>query len=116
MTQLKLKVGGSSEADGTAFVEAWHRIEAGDETADHVMTFQSWEGLAQVMTNERLRLLQHLHRQEQPSIMALAKALGRQYRRVHDDVTILTRSGLIERDGGGLRTRIDRIEAVIELA
>lgn len=116
MSQVKLKVGGSVEADGAAFVAAWHRIARGDTSVDHVVTFQSWEGLAQVMTAERLRLLQHLHRQEEPSIMALAKALGRQYRRVHDDVVILARSGLLERAPGAIRTRIDRIEAVIELA
>lgn len=116
MAQVKLKVGGSVEADGAAFVAAWHGIERGDTTADHVVTFQSWDGLAQVMTAERLRLLQHLHRREEPSIMALARALGRQYRRVHDDVAILARSGLLERERGVVRTTVDRIEAVVELA
>ena len=116
MTSLKLELGGSAEADGAAFIEAWHRIDRGDDAPDHVLSFQSWDALASVLTTERLRLLRHLHRQQEPSIAALAKALGRQYRRVHDDVSILADNGLLQRDGAMISTRVDRIEAVIELA
>lgn len=116
MTDIRLKVGGSAHVDGVAFVEAWHRIERGDTSADHILSFQSWETLAAILTTERLRLLRHVHGKPEPSIMALAKALGRQYRRVHDDVTVLADNGLVQRDEGGISTLVDRIEAVIELA
>ena len=39
--------------------------------------------LSKVLTGERYRLLKHVHAHPEPSISALARALGRQYRRVH---------------------------------
>jgi hypothetical protein len=54
-----------------------------------VLAFESGDGLARVMTGERYRLLRHLHKHPEPSVSALARALGRQYRRVHADVAAL---------------------------
>jgi len=41
--------------------------------------------------------------------------LGRQYRRVHDDVTILEDAGLVARSKGTVRTTADTIRAEIRL-
>jgi predicted transcriptional regulator len=67
------------------------------------------------MTGERYRLLRHLHKHPEPSVSALAKALGRQYRRVHADVAALEQTGLLDRSQGTLRTTADRIRADIRL-
>jgi predicted transcriptional regulator len=48
-------------------------------------------------------------------VNALAKSLRRQYRRVHDDVTILERAGLIDRSGGDVRATADRLSAEVVL-
>jgi predicted transcriptional regulator len=80
-----------------------------------VLAFESWEGLAQVMTGERYRLLRHVHAHPAPSVSALARALGRQYRRVHADVTALEEAGLLDRPGGTVRATADRISAEIRL-
>ena len=116
MSELKITIGGSPAADGAAFVAAWHRIAAGDTSIENTLSFQSWEALAAVMTKERLRLLRHVHLHPAPSIVALAKALGRQYRRVHEDVALLESNGLLRRDGGEIKATVDRITAMIELA
>ena len=55
------------------------------------------------MTGERYRLLRRLHSQPAKSVNALAQALQRQYRRVHEDVTVLEKAGLVERAGGQVR-------------
>ena len=55
------------------------------------------------MTPKRMALLRHLHRHPARSVKALAESLGRDYRRVHDDVTALTAIGLIVRQGTTLR-------------
>lgn len=111
----KLLVGGSIEDDAAAFVDAWHRAERGETVNQRVLAFESWEGLASVMTGERYRLLRHVHKHPEPSVSALARALRRQYRRVHADVAALEEAGLLDRSQGVVRTTTDRINADIRL-
>jgi predicted transcriptional regulator len=115
MTDLKIIVGGSIEDDAAAFLDAWHRAERGEQVNERVLAFESWEGLAAVMTGERYRLLRHLHGHPEPSVSALARALGRQYRRVHADVAALEQAGLLDRSAGEVRATADRISADIRL-
>jgi predicted transcriptional regulator len=116
MSDLKVIVGGSLAEDAAAFVGAWRGAERGEVVADHVLAFESWEGLASVMTGERLRLLRHLHAHPEPSVSALARSLGRQYRRVHGDVALLERAGLVKRTGGSVRATADTVTAEVRLA
>lgn len=114
---------GTAEDDAAAFLDAVERAERGEAVHERVLSFQSWEGLASVMTGERYRLLRHLHAHPEPSISALARALGRQCRRVHEDVTVLENAGLVARDEapvrttrqGALRVTADTIQAEIRL-
>jgi predicted transcriptional regulator len=111
-----LVVGGSLAEDAVAFVSAWHRAEKGENVAEHVLAFESWEGLARVMTGERYRLLRHLHAHPEPSVSALARSLKRAYRRVHEDVTVLEDAGLVSRDGGMVHATAGVITAEVRLA
>ena len=115
MTDMKIEVGTTLKHDATAFLAAWHRAEAGDTTTERVLAFESWDGLAHVMTGERYRLLRHLHAHPAVSVSALARDLGRQYRRVHADVAALETVGLIDRTSGKVRATVDRITAEITL-
>lgn len=72
------------------------------EAEEHI-TFENIEGLLALMTPKRMALLRHLYRHPARSVKALAESLGRDYRRVHDDVTALTAIGLIVRQGTTLR-------------
>ena len=103
------------EAVWAAFLDAWHRTEQGEKVDENILAFESWETLASVMTGERYRLLRHVHAHPEPSVSALARALGRQYRRVHADVSALEEAGLLDRSEGRVRTNIDRITAEIRL-
>lgn len=109
MGDLKVVVGGGIEDDAAAFVDAWHRAGRGEQVRERVLAFESWEGLARVLTGERYRLLRHLHGHPEASVSALARALGRQYRRVHADVAALEQAGLVDRSEGEVRTTADRI-------
>ena len=115
MTEKKVVVGGSLEDDAAAFLATWHAAEQGRLTEERVLAFESWEGLSSVLTGERYRLLRHVHEHPTASISALARSLGRQYRRVHADVAALERAGLLERVAGALRTTADKIRAEIPL-
>lgn len=68
------------------------------------------------MTDRRYELLRHLHSHPAPSIRALARDLGRDFKRVHADVVALEAIGLIERDEGMLRADYDEIRAAILIA
>jgi predicted transcriptional regulator len=76
---------------------------------ERLLAFESWEGLAQVMTGERYRLPPHLHGHPEPSVSALARALGRQYRRAHADVAPLEQAGVVGLEDGSVRALADRI-------
>ena len=115
MKKLKLIVGGGLEDDAGAFLDAWHRAKRGQKVRERAIAFESWEALASVLTGERYRLLRHLHAHPEPSVSALARSLGRQYRRVHADVTVLEEAGLLARSQGAVHTTADAIKADIRL-
>jgi predicted transcriptional regulator len=58
---------------------------------------------------KRLEILRHLHRNPEASTRSLSRALNRDYKDVHQDVTALISAGLID-DHDGLRAEYDAIE------
>ncbi len=112
----KVLVGGSLGEAARRVVEAWHRAERGERVAprDNI-TFLSWSVLAAVMTDKRHELLRYLRRHPTPSIRALSRALGRDYKRVYEDVQALAAVGLVDKDGGVLRADYDEIQASIKV-
>jgi predicted transcriptional regulator len=48
-------------------------------------------------------------------VKALAERLGRDYKRVHEDVETLTASGLLRRENGGVSAPYDAITAEMRL-
>jgi predicted transcriptional regulator len=113
--EIKVRVGGTLAQDLSAFTAAWKRAEAGDLRSERILAFESWEGLASVLTTERYRLLRHLHAHPEKSVNALAQALRRQYRRVHQDVSVLERAGLVDRSTGEVRATADKLSAEVVL-
>ena len=111
MAETKIIVGGSLQEDAGAFLDAWRRTERDESVDEHVLAFESWETLAAIMTGERYRLLRHIHAHPEPSVSALARALGRQYRRVHADVAALEAAGLVNRSEGKVRATVEKITA-----
>ena len=109
-------VGGSLSDAAQRVADAWHRAEQGGEVeAADTVTFVSWSALASVMSDRRYELLRHLHRHPAGSIRALARDLGRDFKRVHEDIKALESVGLIEREGRMLRADYTVIQASILL-
>lgn len=71
-------------------------VKTGDPV-EAVVSFATIEELRQILTDRRIELLQTLQDTTgaAESIAALAKALDRDYRTVHDDVTMLADYGLL---------------------
>jgi predicted transcriptional regulator len=102
-----------TEAMARRFIHAWHRAERGKAVDEHHISFESWAGVTSVLTPRRLELLRHLRRHPAASIAELARALGRDYKRVHADVEALAVAGLIERTPAGLRADYGEIHTRI---
>lgn len=120
MTDVEIHIGDSLGDIGRRFVNAWHRAERRELTAANAerhVTFVDLQTFSRVLSPKRVELLRHVHRSPARSVRALALALGRDYRRVHEDVEVLVGSGLLEKGEKGLRAGYDRarIEAHLEL-
>ena len=115
MSELKIHVHDTLEDMGARFAEAWRRAERGETVQERHLSFDSFETLARTLTPRRLDLLRHIHRTPAASIAALARAVGRDYKRVHEDVEALAGAGLVEReaDGTGLSAPYDAIRTTI---
>ena len=108
-------VGGTLRDAAKRVGETWNAALRGEtpEPQDNV-TFVSWSALSSVMTDKRHALLKHLHLHPEKSIRALSRNLGRDFKRVHEDVTALENVGLIEREeDGSLSARYEQIQATI---
>jgi predicted transcriptional regulator len=78
------------------------RLDRGERRRGKVhLSFENMETLLGVLSPNRWVLLRKLRSSGPSSIRALAKALERDYRGVHADVTVLIDAGLDERDEYG---------------
>ena len=110
----KIIIGGTFDQAAARFVDVWDKALRGDEIeAQDIITVVSWSQLSSVMTDKRHELLRHLHAHPTSSIRGLARELGREYKRVHADVTALVDAGLIDKDGRMLKVEYSRIESEI---
>jgi predicted transcriptional regulator len=114
--QVYLHVGESMDDVGARAVDAWHRMERGDDVDERHVSFADWETMVRVLSPKRLALLRHLHHCSARNIRALALALGRDYRRVHEDVEALEAVGLVDRDKAGLRAEYEAFDVRMRVA
>ena len=82
---------------------AWRRAERGEAVREEHLSFESLEGLLATLSPKRIELVRMVRRRPNLSIAALARELGRDYKRVHGDVRALEKAGLLEEDVSGLR-------------
>jgi predicted transcriptional regulator len=114
--QVQIHVGETMEDVGTRFVDAWHRMERGEEVNEKHVSFADWETMIRTLSPKRLELLRHVHQHPARNIRVLAQALGRDYRRVHEDVAALEAAGLLERDKEGVRAEYDAFDMHMRVA
>jgi predicted transcriptional regulator len=116
MNDIVLHVGYDPAASKARVLDAIRRAEAGVVTPESHVTFEGWDGLSRTLSGKRLELLRQLRQNAVASIAELARTLGRDYKRVHEDVEILAVAGLLERsEAGGVRAIYDEIRTVISL-
>ena len=112
--RVKLHVG-TREDMGKRFVSAWRRLERGERVRERHVTFPDLASMLNALTPKRLELLRDVHREPAPSVKALAERLGRDYKRVYEDVETLAASGLLQREDGRVSAPYDAITAEMRL-
>ena len=112
MSKTKFHIGNIDDM-GDRFVDAWKRAMTGEDVNKRHVTFSSWEAMSKAITGKRLEMLKYLRTHEEKSIRSLCHSLKRDYRRVHEDVTILRNAGLISHES--LHVECDTIEAEINI-
>lgn len=114
--QVQIHIGETMEDVGARFTDAWHRMERGEDVQEKHVGFADWETMVRVLSPKRLELLRHIHQHPARNIRALALALGRDYRRVHEDVEALETAGLLERDKEGVRAEYEAFDVRMRVA
>ncbi|MSP49692.1 MAG: hypothetical protein EXQ95_10250 [Alphaproteobacteria bacterium] len=103
-------------ASGQRFVDAWRRAERGEQVREEHLSFESLEGLMATLSPKRIELVRFIRRQPNLSIAAVARELGRDYKRVHGDVRALEAAGLLEEDATGLRAPFAGVDAQLSFS
>lgn len=86
-------------AMGERFVAAWKSGEPQDPVA--VFSFASPAQLFAVISPKRWELIEGLQKAGPSTIRGLARALARDVKRVHEDVSALVAWGIVEKDDNG---------------
>ena len=106
----------SLAASGQRFVDAWRRAERGERVQEEHLAFESLEGLLATLSPKRIELVRFVRRRPNLSIAAVARELGRDYKRVHGDVRALEAAGLLEENPNGLRAPFAGVDAQLSFS
>jgi predicted transcriptional regulator len=107
------------DAAGQSFLEALRTAQVGRPVnRPHSIGFASYAAMHRVLSPARLDIVRTMAGQGPMSIRELARRVGRDFKAVHTDVTMLINSGVVDRDGGKIVFPYDRIhfEFDIEVA
>jgi predicted transcriptional regulator len=95
--RIQRNVNAALEKMGERFVKAW---KAGESAGD-TLAFESPAALFRVLTPKRWELIERLQELGPSSVRGLARELGRDVKRVHEDVGVLIECGLVARIADG---------------
>jgi predicted transcriptional regulator len=97
---------------GERFVKAWKTGKSAGDTLE----FESPAALFRVLTPKRWELIERLQELGPSSVRGLAREIGRDVKRVHEDVGVLMESGLVGRTADGkFKVPYDVIHAEFDL-
>lgn len=102
---------------------AMRRVAGGDRTPQEPeLYFENIEELRRILTEKRLELLLAITRHRPVSVNELAGLIGRDYKNVSTDITLLERLGLVKLEASSGRGRAqtptvpyDEIQVTIDL-
>jgi predicted transcriptional regulator len=124
MRARRLNIGIRSSAERSkALRDAMRRVDRGDRTAQEPgLYFENVDELRRILTEKRLELLLAIARYRPTSVHELAGLVGRDYKNVSTDITLLEQLGLVHLEKGSSKGRAqtptvpyDEIHVTIDL-
>lgn len=107
---LKIRANASLDEALNDLKAAWMRAERGEVFNETVLSFESWEPMARILTPKRMELIHAVRETKPKSIADLARGLKRDYKRVHADVGALVKSGVLQITSKGVEAPYAAIE------
>jgi predicted transcriptional regulator len=97
MSTRRLNIGIRGGAERSkALLKAMQRVARGDRTTQEPgLYFESIEELRRILTEKRVEVLLAITRHRPTSVHKLAELIGRDYKNVSTDITLLERLGLV---------------------
>ena len=89
---------GSLDDMADRFTSALNKASKGARVKETHVTFLDVQTMLDALSPRRLDLLKHVRKHSADNLKALALALGRDYRNVHHDMSILLSAGLLFQD------------------
>ncbi len=114
MTKVQVNVGSLADM-GKRFTSAWHSAARGESVNETHVTFLNVQTMLDTLSPRRLDMLRHVRQHGAGNVRELAQALGRDYKNVHHDVTVLESAGLLVREGRKLSAPWDELQATVSL-
>jgi predicted transcriptional regulator len=111
---VKLNVG-SIDKMGKCFIGAWRQLERGEDVYETNLTFFDLNQLVFTLSPKLLALLRRVHAHPAKSVSGLAKTLAGDYKRVHEDVSVLEHAGLLVQDDRLIKAFYDHVQANVSL-
>lgn len=112
----KVQISVGTLADmGSRFAGAFNRAAAGHDVDETHITFLDVQSMLTALSPRRLELLRYVRQQGACNVRELAKALGRDYKNVYQDVATLETAGLLQRNGNKLCAPWDELQANVSL-
>lgn len=102
MTEAIIRIASDDDAVLKASAARFKKTWKTGKAAPAVFTFSSPAQLFSVISPKRWELIERLQQTGPSTIRGLARALDRDVKRVHDDVTAMIEWGLVERREDGL--------------
>ena len=112
----KVKVhAGSLQDMANRFTHAWNQASKGIEVNETNITFLDIQTMLDTLSPRRLDLLKYVRQNGADNVKALASSLGRDYKNVHNDVSVLLSVGLLLQDGRKLSAPWDELSTHVSL-
>lgn len=101
MTKIHLHFETAEEA-GKRFVSAFKRIQKGERLRERHVSYVNITDFLAALSPKRIEVLKQVRKAQYTSVLALSKAMGRDYKRTYQDVAMLEAAGLVVRTETGL--------------
>jgi predicted transcriptional regulator len=106
---------GSLQDTATRFTNAWNQASKGVEVKETNVTFLDVQTKLDTLSPRRLDLLKYVRQNGSENVKSLATSLGRDYKNVHYDVSILLSAELLLQDGRKLSAPWDELSTHVSL-